>query len=114
MPRDDDLLPLKRVLELVGVSRSTLWRVSASGIEGFPRPKARGRRLFWREEDLPALRQCIDAFDGRTVFDRRKEHDRRRRKTQHAALAAQKRGKVRSRRPKSSPRKPAQGDLFGV
>lgn len=114
MSHADDLLPLKRVLELTGVSRSTLWRVSESGMESFPQPLLRGRRLFWRREDLAAIKSCVEAFDGRSVFDRMKRNERRRRESQHAALTELKHAKVRSRRSKGGQKKPPQGDLFGI
>lgn len=114
MSRGDDFLPLKRVLELIGVSRSTLWRVSGSGMDGFPKPQVRGRRLFWREDDIPAISRCVDAFEGRNVFDRKRKNERRRRETQHAALAELKHAKVRTRRSRAGGKKPMQGDLFGV
>lgn len=113
MSQDDELLPLKRVLELTGVSRSTLWRVSQSGLDGFPKPKARGRRLFWRADDLAAIRRCIEAFDGRTVFDRRAKKERQRKESRHAALSEMKRSR-RTRVPRTRRvRAPGvQGDLF--
>lgn len=104
MSQGCDFLPLKRVLELIGVSRSTLWRVSGSGMDGFPRPQVRGRRLFWRQQEIPAISRCIEAFEGRNVFDRKKKNERRRRETQHAALAELKHTKVRGRRSRTAER----------
>jgi len=111
MPKDDEFLPLKRVVELAGVSRSTLWRVSRSGIDGFPKPEVRGRRLFWRRDDVALIKRCVEAFEGRSVFDRKKRRDRDR--DQHAALAELKKTKSqRARRDKKV--RPTQGDLFGT
>jgi predicted DNA-binding transcriptional regulator AlpA len=114
MSQDDDFLPLKRVLELIGVSRSTLWRVSGSGIDGFPKPKVHGRRLFWREKDIPAILRCIEAFEGRNVFDRKKKHERRRREKQYAVLTELRQPKSRARRGRGGQKKSSQGDLFGL
>jgi predicted DNA-binding transcriptional regulator AlpA len=103
---DDNLIPLKRVAAQLGVSRATLWRVSQS--RDFPSSvKVRGR-VYWRMRDLAAMETALDAFQGRSAFER----DQRQTKAREAvmkAMAAIKKSKRRSTTP--SPLK--QLDLFG-
>jgi predicted DNA-binding transcriptional regulator AlpA len=111
MRRDVDLVPRKRVLEACGVSRATLWRVSRSGVESFPRAVKRGGRLYWREEDIEAIQQAIGDFEGRTAFDKQRQLGRARRR--RASLLAMKSRKAKSPRVRSAAKDVAQGDLFG-
>ena len=99
-----DLLPLKRVAAQLGISRSSLWRASRSGIANFPAPTIIRKRVFWRPEDLEALRLAIDVYPGRKAF----EEQRRYAGARVAAAAA------RGRRPKRlvAPAQ-MQPDLFG-
>jgi predicted DNA-binding transcriptional regulator AlpA len=110
MPLDPDLVPLKRVLQFCDVSRATLWRVSRAELEGFPEPIKKSGRIYWRLDDLDALKRAIEKFEGRTMFDQRRESARRRAEARCANLAALKRDKGRSRRPRA---RAIQADLFG-
>lgn len=103
---DDDLIPLKRVAAQLGVSRATLWRVSQSS--DFPSPvKVRGR-MFWRMRDLAAMEIALDAYQGRSAFER----EQRQAKTREAAMKAMAALKKSKRRP-TSPSTLQQLDLFG-
>ena len=111
MAPGNDLAPLKRVLQLGNVSRATLWRVSRAGVAGFPEPTKRGGRIYWRLDELEALKAAIERFEGRTAFDRRRASARRRVQMRLENLASLKRGKARVRRARRSS-KAEQGDLF--
>lgn len=113
MSSGDDLVPLKRVLKLCDVSRATLWRVSHA-VEGFPNATKRGRRLFWREDEIEGVKRAIAAFEGRTTFDRKRKSERRRAEARHQSLAAMKQAKLLGRRTRPPSKRPKQGDLFGV
>ncbi|GIK49947.1 MAG: hypothetical protein BroJett013_26440 [Alphaproteobacteria bacterium] len=112
MAPDPETVPLKRVLQLCNVSRATLWRVSRAGVGGFPEPIKKGGRIYWRMDDLDALKSAIEKFEGRTIFDQRRRSARRRAESRRASLEALKRGKTRTRRPRAST-KAKQADLFG-
>lgn len=99
------LVPQKRVAALLGVSRSSLWRASRSGIQGFLAPTIVGSRVYWREKDLPALKAALDRFPGRKAFEQERRHARAR-----AALAQAVSGRAKKRKPASPLRQP---DLFG-
>ncbi len=109
----NELIPLKRILKVCDVSRATLWRVSR-GVKGFPEATTKGRRLFWREDEIEALKRAIATFEGRTAFDRARKTERRHAEARHHSLAAMKQVKLRGRRTRPSPKKPKQGDLFSV
>ena len=79
---DDDLIPLKRVAARLGVSRATLWRVSRS--THFPAPEKVLGRIYWRACDLAEMEAALDAFQGRSAFER----ERRRAKACQAATKA--------------------------
>lgn len=114
MSQDDDLVPLKRVLEAVGVSRATLYRAAHSGIEGFPQPTKRRGRLYWRAGEISAIEHGLDEYEGRGVFDQKKRNERQRLKTRHEALSELKLSKRGRRKRDSVRKKPSQGDLFGT
>lgn len=71
----DDLVPLKRVLEHVGVGRVTLWRALNSGLE-MPKPTIVRRRVFWTAREIQALDHALDSYRGRVVFEERRRQDR--------------------------------------
>lgn len=114
MSSDDEWVPLKKVLQICNVSRATLWRVSRSGLEGFPKATRRGGRLYWREGEIEPVKQAIESFDGRTRFDQKRQSAKRRAETRHQSLAALKHARIRSKRVRALGKKPAQGDLFSV
>jgi predicted DNA-binding transcriptional regulator AlpA len=103
-PMLKDLLPHKRVAAELGVSRSSLWRAMKSGIAGFPTPVVLRRRLYWREADLPALKEALDRFAGRNAFETARRHARAR--VARAEALGKKNAARRSRAP------PRQPDLF--
>lgn len=70
-----DYLPLKAVVEDLGVSRWTLWRAAASNIPGFPRPTKVGRQIYWKKSEMDALEAALIQFKGRCVFDRTRQHE---------------------------------------
>lgn len=111
--RNDDLVPLKRVLEAVGVSRATLYRAALSGIEGFPEPTIKRRRVYWRAKEIEAIERGLDGYQGRGEFDRRRRDKRQCTLTAYAALLDLKRatkGGLRRARPL---REDSQSDFFG-
>lgn len=114
MSSDDEFVPLKRVLKICDVSRATLWRVSRSGTAGCPAATKRGGRLYWRGDELDAVKRALEAFEGRTVFDQKRRSARRRAETRHQSLAATKQSKIRGRRARSAVKKAVQDDLFSV
>jgi len=100
-----DLIPQKRVMAELEISRSSLWRAMHSNIEGFPAPTIVRGRLYWRSSDLPALRAALDQFPGRKAFERERRHARA-----VAARAETKGLRAKTRKAKLSA---AQPDLFG-
>lgn len=72
-----DYLPLKAVVEDLGVSRWTLWRASRSGIAGYPKATKVGRQIFWKKSELDALEDALMRFEGRCVFDAKRQHERK-------------------------------------
>lgn len=104
----NDEVPLKRVMAELCVSRSSLWRAINSKIEGLPAPLVRRGRVFWREEDLPALKNALTRYAGRGAFER----DRRHAKVRAAAAAAKVMKRYRAVKPKTSEIR--QPDLFGA
>lgn len=111
MPNGDDLVPLKRVLDACGVSRATLWRVSRSGVSGFPAGVKRGGRIYWSGADIETIKQAIEEFSGRTVFEQRRRVNRAEKRRE--SLLAMKDAKVRGPRVRSIGKRSVQGDLFG-
>ncbi|MBL8537950.1 MAG: hypothetical protein JNM59_11155 [Hyphomonadaceae bacterium] len=104
---DDDHIPLKRIAARLGVSRATLWRVSRSG--EFPPARKIFGRLYWREGDLAAMERALDAFQGRSVFERERRHAK-------ACQAATKAMAAKVKKPKRVRARTdalAQPDLFG-
>lgn len=109
-----ELVPLKRVLKICNVSRATLWRVSRSGVDGFPAATRKGGRLYWRAGEVEAVKLAIEAFEGRTAFDRKRKSERRRAEARRHSLARMKQTKVRGRRLRPAAKKDKQGDLFSA
>lgn len=72
-----DYLPLKAVVEDLGVSRWTLWRAAASNIPDFPAPTRVGRQVFWRKSQMEALEAALMQFKGRCVFDSKRKHEKK-------------------------------------
>jgi len=99
-----DLIPQKRVMAELEISRSSLWRAIHSNIDGFPAPIIVRSRLYWRPSELPALRAALDQFLGRKAFEQDRRHAR--------AVAA--RAETTGLRAKVRKAKPAlaQPDLF--
>jgi predicted DNA-binding transcriptional regulator AlpA len=104
-PMLKDLIPQKRIAAELGVSRSSLWRAMKSGIAGFPAPVVVRRRLYWRASDMPALKDALDLFAGRTAFETARRHARAR-----VARAMVVVGKRKTPRRAACPPQP---DLFG-
>lgn len=71
-----DLVPQKRVMAELNISRASLWRAMNSNIEGFPAPTVVRSRLYWRPSELPALRAALDQFRGRKDFEQNRRHAR--------------------------------------
>jgi predicted DNA-binding transcriptional regulator AlpA len=71
-----DHLPLKVVVDDLGVSRWTLWRAARSDIPDFPKPIKVGRRLYWKRTELDALEAALLRFEGRCAFDRKRQQER--------------------------------------
>lgn len=63
------LLPLRKVLQEVGISRATLWRARHSKIKDFPEPIRHLGKVYWRKQDLPALEAALFRYEGRLVFE---------------------------------------------
>jgi len=100
-----DLIPQKRVMAELKISRSSLWRAMHSNIEGFPAPIIVRSRLYWRPSELPALRAALDQFRGRKAFEQNRRHAR-------AVAARAEATGLRAKTRKAKPA-PAQPDLFG-
>jgi predicted DNA-binding transcriptional regulator AlpA len=104
---NNDFIPLKRVAAELGVSRATFWRVSRS--VDFPRPTRIRGRVFWRKHDLPAMETALDAFQGRSAFERIRRQDKAR-EAATKAMAAIRKPKRRQTRESA----PQQLDLFSI
>jgi predicted DNA-binding transcriptional regulator AlpA len=104
---DDDLIPLKRVAARLGVSRATFWRVSRGA--DFPTPEKMLGRLYWRASDLAEMEAALDAFQGRSAFER----ERRRAKACQAATKAMAAQIKKPKRIRARTDGVAQPDLFG-
>lgn len=100
-----DLIPQKRVLAELDISRSSLWRAMHSNIEGCPAPIIFRRRLYWRPSELPALRAALDQFRGRKAFEQNRRHAR--------AVAARTESTGLRAKVRKAKSKLAQPDLFG-
>lgn len=96
-------LPLKAVVEDLGVSRWTLWRAAASDIAGFPQPTRVGRQIYWKKSEIEALEAALLRFKGRCVFDRKRKHEKKVRALKRTGALAQ---------PHKDARRVAQSDLF--
>lgn len=98
-----DYLPLKAIVEDLGVSRWTLWRAAGSDIPDFPKPIKVGRQLYWKKTELDALEAALLRFEGRCVFDRKRKHEKKvKALTKTRAAAA----------PRKQPARTTQQDLF--
>jgi predicted DNA-binding transcriptional regulator AlpA len=75
-----DYLPLKAVVEDLGVSRWTLWRAASSGIENFPKPTKVGRQIYWKKSEMDALEAALLRFEGRCAFDRKRKQSNSKRR----------------------------------
>lgn len=104
---DDDLIPLKRIVARLGVSRATLWRVSRTA--GFPPAVRMLGRIYWRERDLSDMEAALDCFQGRSSFERARRHA----KACQAATKARAAVPKKSRRLRTTANTLAQPDLFG-
>jgi len=71
----DELVPLKKVLGALGVSRATLWRVSRT-VPSFPSPTVVRSRVYWRASDLSVLKDAIASYSGRGAFERERRFAR--------------------------------------
>lgn len=96
-------LPLKAVVEDLGVSRWTLWRAAASDIAGFPQPTKVGRQIYWKKSEIEALEAALLRYTGRCVFDRKRKHEKKVRALKRAGALAV---------PQKHARRIAQRDLF--
>ena len=101
----DELVPLKKVLGALGVSRATLWRASKS-VASFPAPTLVGGRVYWRSNELGTLRDSLDAFRGRNAFEREQRFERLKAAKTNAAASRRSRSKLEG----ASVQQP---DLFG-
>ncbi|WP_135210310.1 helix-turn-helix transcriptional regulator [Vitreimonas flagellata] len=97
-------LPLKAVMEDLGVSRWTLWRAAASDIAGFPEPIRVGRQIYWKKCEMDQLEAALMSFRGRCAFDRKRKHEKK--------LRALKRSRAKAA-PRKQGQKGVQRDLFG-
>mgnify|MGYP000893523256 CR=1 FL=1 len=70
-------LPLKAVVEDLGVSRWTLWRAAGSGIAGFPQPTKVGRQIYWKKSEIETLEAALLRFEGRCAFERKRNHEKK-------------------------------------
>lgn len=70
-------LPLKAVVEDLGVSRWTLWRAAASDIADFPQPTRVGRQIYWKKSEVEALEAALLRYTGRCAFDRKRKHEKK-------------------------------------
>jgi predicted DNA-binding transcriptional regulator AlpA len=102
-----DLIPQKRVAAKLGVSRCTLWRAVRSNIPGFPPPQKIRSRVFWREAELPTLKEAMERFGGRGAFEVVRRHAKARSALIQAATACKAPHKRGARRSLPQP------DLFG-
>ena len=73
--RIDKLMPLKKVMGELGVSRPTLWRATKA-VPRFPAPTIVQGRLFWRADELPALREAMNRYAGRGAFEKEQLRER--------------------------------------
>jgi len=102
----DDLVPLKRVADEVGVSRATLWRARQSNIPDFPAPVIIRHLVYWRRADLKRLEDALMQYQGRVRFERRREAQRKVDQIKKTAAPSRKGARTRAKT------KPAQPDLF--
>lgn len=107
----DELVPLKAVLEEVGVSRATLWRALNSNIAGMPQPRTVRRRLYWMKGQIAALDAALDAYKGRSAFEQRQRREQLSAAARKAKLLELK--KPRRKRESVAPSVVRQRDLFG-
>lgn len=100
-------LPLKAVVEDLGVSRWTLWRAAASDLPGFPKATKVGRQIYWKKSEMDALEAALMQFKGRCVFDRQRAHAKK--------VKALTRAKVKAPgRKNTTPATANQRDLFST
>lgn len=113
--KTEELIPLKRVLEELGVSRATLWRALNSGIESFPKPTIVRRRVHWKRNEISVIDHALDEYAGRNAFDKKRRHERAIPGERHRVLTELKKSQRRRRRRKSAPEAAdgVQTDLFG-
>jgi predicted DNA-binding transcriptional regulator AlpA len=112
MKDEDELVPMKQVLEEVGASRTTLWRAMHSGIDGFPKPTMRGGRVFWKRSEIAKVDAGLGAYKGRVQFDTK-------RRQQQAHVQLDRRIKLRAPKKRKPVEEPptlcdglVQGELF--
>ena len=101
----NDLIPLKRVADELGVSRATLWRATRSGISGFPAPTTIRRLVYWKRAELGRLEDALMHYKGRVSFERQRSAERKVEQLKKTATPRPKRAR-RSSAPTSQP------DLF--
>lgn len=104
MRKGGDLIPLKRVAEEVGMSRTSLWRATRSDIPDFPPPVVIRRLVYWKRQDMERLDAALLRYRGRVDFERQRE-------------AKQRIERLKKTRPTSTPRqlsakRPPHPDLF--
>lgn len=105
------MVPLKRVLDEVGVSRATLWRALKSNIEGMPGPTMMRGRVFWKRSEIGAVDDALGAFGGRGAFERARRSQRQRVEAERNRLSELKKSKRRRGRGAAGVNV-AQADLF--
>ncbi len=66
----DDLVPHKKMLVKLGLSRTSVWRALQSRAKDFPKPVIVRRKLSWRAEDLPLIADAMKCYAGRGHFDK--------------------------------------------
>ena len=101
----DDLMPLKRVADELGVSRATLWRARRSDLPGFPAPLIIRRLVYWRRADLRRLEDALMLYQGRVRFERGRDAQRKVDKLRQTTVQ-------RAKRPRSRKKGLLQPDLF--
>ncbi len=93
--KPNDLVPLKVVMDELGVSRVTLWRARRSGIVDFPAPTLIRRLVFWRRSEIQRLEAALLSYGGRVKFERGRDAERKIAAVRRARDAAPRRSRKR-------------------
>lgn len=66
----DDLIPHKKMLVKLGLSRTSVWRAMQSRAKDFPKPVIVRKKLSWWVEDLPLIADAMKGYSGRGHFEK--------------------------------------------